>query len=110
MNPSVTSRCGGLLPSAPADVRSSDDVIALSCAGRSLAKLNRHREALTTFQLAVSKSHASFPMVQALSYRELSRYNSAPSDVAARARVDLKAKLATFEGQLTESEFDRWRW
>ena len=28
-NPSATSRCGGLLPSASADARSSDDVIAL---------------------------------------------------------------------------------
>jgi hypothetical protein len=71
-----------------------------------LAKLNRHPEALAAFQAAIVTSHASFPMMQALSYRELATYAAAPSDVAAQASADMEAKLAEFDGRVTRIEFD----
>lgn len=83
-------------------------VVGLHCKARSLAKMNRHQDALATFQQAIQKSKASFVMIQALAFRELARYGAAPPDVAARANADMEASLATFDSRsgLTRPEFD----
>ena len=45
-------------------------------------------------------------MMEALAYRELADY-AGGGDAAVQARVDLEAKLKTFEGRMTRADFDR---
>jgi len=86
--------------------------IALACKGRVLTKLNRHTEALAAFQAAIVASKESYPMMEALAYRELANCNAAVGapaammEAAAHAGRDLEAKLKEFEGRLTRAEFD----
>ena len=79
---------------------------ARACKGRVFAKLNRHDEALISFQAAIATSKESYNLMEAFAYRELSNY-TAGGDAAVQAGVDLKAKLKTFEGRMTRADFDR---
>jgi hypothetical protein len=87
-------------------------VIASACKGRVLTKLNRHTEALVAFQAAIITSKESYPMIEALAYRELVNCGGAAADVpalleaAAQAAKDLEEKLKEFDGRLTRAEFD----
>jgi hypothetical protein len=45
--------------------------IASACQGRVLCKLNRYIEALVSFQAAIATSKESYPMMEAMAYREL---------------------------------------
>jgi hypothetical protein len=90
-------------------------MIASACKGRVLTKLNRHTEALAAFQAAISSSKESYPMLEALAYRELVHACDAVSpsilpapvaEAAAQAGRDLEAKLIEFGSRLTRVEFD----
>jgi hypothetical protein len=86
--------------------------IAWACKGRVLTKLNRHTEGLAAFQAAIVTSKESYPMMEALAYRELANCNAAadaPASVvaaAAQAQIDLDEKLKEFDGRLSLAEFD----
>jgi hypothetical protein len=86
--------------------------VALACKGRVLTKLNRHSEALVAFQAAVATGKESYPMIEALAYRELANCKmvaDAPTltvAAAAQAGRDLDEKLKEFDGRLTLAEFD----
>lgn len=80
-------------------------VIAWACKGRVLAKLNRHADALVSFQAAIKTSKESYSLMEAFAYRELANY-TAGGEAAVQAGVDLEAKLKTFEGRMTRAEFD----
>lgn len=84
-------------------------VIALACKGRVLAKLGRHDEALAAFQAGIATSKESYNLIEAFAYRELANYTGggdACQHAAARAGIDLEAKLKTFEGRMTHADFD----
>jgi hypothetical protein len=86
--------------------------IALACKGRVLMKLNRHTEALDAFQAGIATSKESYPMMEALAYRELANCNAvgavpaAMVEAARQAKRDLEEKLKGFNGRLTSAEFD----
>ena len=79
-------------------------VVAFACKGRALAKLDRHTEALIAFETAIAVSKESFPVIEALAYRELANYAQG-GDAAVQAAKDLETKLSTFESQITPAEF-----
>ena len=84
--------------------------IAAACKGRVLTKLKRHSDALSAFQAAVSTAKLSYPLMEALAYRELAECDTelAPGPFAAaveKAQTDLSEKLKEFEGQLSSEEF-----
>jgi hypothetical protein len=94
--------------------------IASACKGRVLMKLSRHIEALAAFQMAIASSKESYPMMEAMAYRELANVHDAtlsttlPAPIAtaaAQAGRDLEATLGPFWkgsgcGRLTRAEFD----
>lgn len=85
--------------------------VAWACKGCVLTKLNRHSEALAAFQAGIEKSKDSFPMMQALAYRELANCDcraAPPAFVAAveQAQRDLEQQLQVFGGQISRAEFN----
>ena len=108
--------------------------ITHACQGRVLAKLNRHTDALASFQAAIEASKQSYPMIEALAYREMANAgagakldrptNDAAADLVnksatddhdafarlmaagAHARDDLEQKMKAFGGRLTRAEFN----
>ena len=80
-------------------------VFALACKGRVLAKQDRHSEALVAFQAAITTSKESFSLVEAFALRELANY-AGGGDAAVQAGRALAIKLKTFEGRMTQAEFD----
>ena len=80
-------------------------VFALACKGRVLAKQDRHSEALAEFQAAITTSKESFSLVEAFALRELANY-AGGGDAAVQAGRALAIKLKTFEGRMTQAEFD----
>jgi hypothetical protein len=87
--------------------------IALACKGRVLTKLNRHTEGLSAFQAAITSSKESYPMIEALAYRELAyccgdAAVGVPVEIAqaaSQAGRDLEVRLKAFDG-LTRAEFE----
>jgi hypothetical protein len=86
--------------------------VAWTCKGRVLTQLNQHTEALVAFQAAIATSKDSYPMIEALAYRELANLDAtagcpaAVMAVAAQARRDMEDKLNGFDGRLNRAEFD----
>jgi hypothetical protein len=68
-------------------------------------KLDRHTEALAAFQAAITTSKESYPMMEALTYRELANIVGGGA-AAIQAAKDLEEKLKEFDGRLTRAEFD----
>jgi hypothetical protein len=88
-------------------------VVAFACKGRVLTKLNRHIEALDAYQAAITTAKQSYPMMEALAYRELANCDTSAAGclapmraAAAQAARDLEEKLKEFDGRLTRAEFD----
>ena len=77
-----------------------------------MTKLNRHPEGLAAFQAAIVTSKESYPMMEALAYRELANCNAtadAPANVlaaVAQAQIDLEEKLKEFDDRMTRAEFN----
>ena len=89
--------------------------VASACKGRVLTKLNQHTEALAAFQAAITISKESYPMIEALAYRELANCCDVATadaplmvvEAAAQAAQELEEKLKEFDGRLTSAEFDK---
>lgn len=77
-----------------------------------LTKLNQHADALAAFEEAIATAKQSYPMIEAMAYRELANCNvgaaAAEAMAAAQAQAvkDLKEKLNEFDGRLNRAEFD----
>ena len=97
-------------PGAGGSAQKWTHVVALACKGRVLAKLDRHPEALASFDAAIAASKESYIMMRALAYRELAQYaDPAAASAAAGAAKDLEITLHEFEGRLTAADFGRLR-
>jgi hypothetical protein len=89
--------------------------IASACQGRVMMKLNRHTEALAAFQSAIATGKQSYPMIEALAYRELANCGDEGAvagipavfaEAAAHAVRDLEEKLKEFGSRLSRTEFN----